>query len=30
VPTDRTDWADEDVASSEFFGVPVGALIERC
>jgi hypothetical protein len=30
VPTDRTDWADEDVASSEFFGVPVGELIERC
>ena len=30
VPTDRTDWADEDVAYSEFFGVPVGELIERC
>jgi hypothetical protein len=28
VPTNQTHWADEDVASSEFFGVPVGELIE--
>jgi hypothetical protein len=30
VPTTQTHWADEDVASSEFFGVPVGELIECC
>jgi len=29
-PTNQTHWADEDVASSEFFGVPVGELIECC
>jgi hypothetical protein len=28
VPTNETHWADEDVAYSEFFGVPVGELIE--
>jgi len=28
VPTNQPHWADEDVASSEFFGVPVGELIE--
>ena len=28
VPTNQTHWADEDVAYSEFFGVPVGELIE--
>jgi len=28
VPTNQTHWADEDVAYSEFFGVPVGDLIE--
>ena len=27
VPTNQTHWADEDVAYSEFFGVPVGELI---
>jgi hypothetical protein len=28
VPTNQTHWADEDVAYNEFFGVPVGELIE--
>ena len=27
VPTNQAHWADEDVAYSEFFGVPVGELI---
>ena len=30
VPTNQTHWADEDIAYSEFFGVPVGELIECC
>jgi hypothetical protein len=30
VPTNQLHWADEDVAYSEFFGVPVGELIECC
>jgi hypothetical protein len=30
VPTNQTHWADEDVAYSEFFGVPVGELIACC
>ena len=30
VPTTETHWADEDVAYSEFFGIPVGELIECC
>jgi hypothetical protein len=28
VPTDQLHWADEDVAHSEFFGIPVGELIQ--
>ena len=28
VLTNQTHWADEDVAYSEFFGVPVGEVIE--
>jgi hypothetical protein len=28
VPTHPLHWADEDVAYSEFFGVPVGELID--
>jgi len=30
VPTNQTHWADEDVADSEFFGVPVGEVIACC
>ena len=28
VPTNETHWADEDPEYGEFFGVPVGGLIE--
>ena len=30
VPTNETHWADEDLNYGEFFGVPVGDLIECC